>query len=78
MDTSNIQEHMEVVGSDGQHVGTVDHMDGDSQIKLARKDPSAGGEHHWISTDDVDRVDDKVYLRMPASEARLNSTAKMI
>ena len=25
---SDIKEHMEVLGSDGQHVGTVDHMDG--------------------------------------------------
>ena len=34
MDLSvHIQEHMEVVGSDGKHVGTVDHLEGD-QLKL--------------------------------------------
>lgn len=26
--TSEIREHMKVVGSDGQHVGTVDRVDG--------------------------------------------------
>ena len=33
--TAQIKEHMEVVGSDGAHVGTVDHMEGDEKIKLA-------------------------------------------
>ena len=31
---SDIKEHMEVLGSDGQHVGTVDHLEGSNQIKL--------------------------------------------
>jgi hypothetical protein len=26
--TSDIKEHMEVLGSDGAHVGTVDHLEG--------------------------------------------------
>jgi hypothetical protein len=46
----DIKEHMEVLGSDGQHVGTVDHMEGSNQIKLAKKDPKAGGQHHLIPT----------------------------
>ena len=32
-DASQIREHMEVIGADGVHVGTVDHVDGD-RIKL--------------------------------------------
>ena len=40
-----IREHMEVLAQDGAHVGTVDHMDGASRIKLTRKD-SADGQHH--------------------------------
>src|ERR687890_2862276 len=36
-----VQEHMEVVGSDGGHVGTVDHVEGD-RIKLTRKDDPDG------------------------------------
>ena len=36
-DLSQIKEHMEVIGADGVHVGTVDHVDGD-RIKLTKKD----------------------------------------
>ena len=49
--TSGIKEHMEVIGADGVHVGTVDHMDGD-RIKLTKKDSGEGsheGHHHYIS-----------------------------
>ena len=35
MNPSEIKEHMEVVGTDGKHVGTVDHLDGD-RLKLTR------------------------------------------
>jgi hypothetical protein len=64
----NIREHMEVLGSDGGHVGTVDHLDGDSRIKLTRDD-SADGKHHFIPTDWVDHVDAHVHLNKPADEA---------
>ena len=46
----NIREHMEVVGSDGGHVGTVDYLDGPARIKLTRDD-SLDGMHHFIPTD---------------------------
>ncbi|QJU58716.1 DUF2171 domain-containing protein [Sphingomonas sp. AP4-R1] len=52
---SQIKEHMEVIGADGVHVGTVDHLDGE-RIKLTKKDSGAGfeggtheGHHHFIS-----------------------------
>src|SRR4051794_5153168 len=41
-----IKEHMEVLGSDGVHVGTVDHLEGQDQMKLTKTDPDADGEHH--------------------------------
>ncbi|HTQ10577.1 MAG TPA: DUF2171 domain-containing protein, partial [Fimbriimonadaceae bacterium] len=66
---SLIREHMEVVGSDGGHVGTVDSIEGEDRIKLTRSDPYAGGVHHWISPDDIAGVDDKVRLRLPAADA---------
>ena len=50
-DLSQIKEHMEVIGADGVHVGTVDHVDGD-RIKLTKKDSGEGaheGHHHYIS-----------------------------
>jgi hypothetical protein len=39
----NIRERMEVVGSDGRHVGTVDHLDGNDRIKLTRDDSATAG-----------------------------------
>src|SRR5215218_453919 len=45
-----IREHMEVVGSDGGHVGTVDKVEGD-RIKLTKKDDpdGTGAHHHYLS-----------------------------
>jgi hypothetical protein len=67
-DPSQIKEHMEVVGSDGGHVGTVDGVDG-QRMKLTRTDPAAGGEHHFIHIDSVASVDDKVRLNRTTAEA---------
>ena len=66
---SQIREHMEVVGSDGQHVGTVDKVEGD-RIKLTRKDPAAGGEHHYVPTSLVQDVGAQVRLSQPAEQVR--------
>src|SRR4029450_8905381 len=45
-----IREHMEVVGSDGEHVGTVDRTAGDRLI-LTKSDPESGGGHpSFLST----------------------------
>lgn len=63
-----VTEHMEVVGSDGAHVGTVDGVRGDDII-LTRSDPTAGGIHHRIPCAWVDKVDDKVTLNLTAEEA---------
>ena len=67
--TQNIKQHMEVLGSDGQHVGTVDHLEGGNKIKLTKADPKAGGQHHFIPLDWVDKVDDKVRLKKTAKDA---------
>ena len=39
-----IQAHMEVVGSDGKHVGTVDHTESADRIVLTGDDLKAGGK----------------------------------
>ena len=61
----DIKEHMEVIGADGVHVGTVDHLDGD-RIKLTKKDSGQGGHeghHHYISRGLVAEVEgDQVRL----------------
>jgi hypothetical protein len=49
-DTAKIREHMEVIGADGVHVGTVDRVDG-KRIKLNKLDSGEGvhkGHHHYI------------------------------
>jgi len=77
-DTSLIKEHMEVIGADGVHVGTVDHMDGD-RIKLTKKDSGAqiegatgshDGHHHYISAGLIAGVEgDQVRLSATAANA---------
>lgn len=77
-DTSAIQEHMEVIGADGVHVGTVDHVEGD-RIKLTKKDSGAeiegaegshAGHHHYVSIGLVAGVEgDKVRLSANADVA---------
>ena len=61
----DIREHMEVIGADGVHVGTVDHIDGD-RIKLTKADSGGGsheGHHHYISRGLVAEIEgDKVRL----------------
>lgn len=70
MDLGNIRAGMDVVGSDGEHLGTVDHLDG-NRIKLRRNDPASGGEHHWLAQDAIASVDgNTVRLAVPAGEAR--------
>ncbi len=71
---ADIADDMEVVGSDGAHVGTVDHTQG-GRIKLKKVDPAAGGEHHFLSTDLVTSVADKVMLSVTAAEARTRWTS---
>jgi hypothetical protein len=47
---TDIREHMEVIGADGVHIGTVDKIEG-NRIKLTRKDSGEGshkGHHHYI------------------------------
>ena len=66
----DIREHMEVTGSDGEHVGTVDRVAGD-RIILTRSDPQSGGAHHSLSCTDVDRIEgDRVILECSAEKAR--------
>ena len=48
--TSAIKEHMEVIGADGVHIGTVDRLEG-ARIKLTLRDSGEGshkGHHHYV------------------------------
>ena len=74
-DTSAIKEHMEVIGADGVHVGTVDKVEGD-RIKLTKKDSGAEvaegtgshqGHHHYISQGLIAEVEDDGTVRLSAN-----------
>jgi hypothetical protein len=71
-DMSGIREHMEVIGADGVHIGTVDKVEG-QRIKLTRKDSGEGshkGHHHFIPGSLVAEVEgDKVRLSADADVA---------
>ena len=67
----NIREHMEVIGADGVHLGTVDRVEGD-RIKLIRADSGVAHEqhHHFIPKGLIATVeDDKVRLSANADVA---------
>ena len=66
---AQVRAGLEVVGSDGVHVGTVDHMDG-GRIKLKKADPAAGGEHHYLTQEMVRSVGDKIVLAVTSAEAK--------
>ena len=78
VDATQIQEHAEVIGADGVHVGTVDHVEG-NRIKLTKKDSGAQvvegkgrheGHHHFISLGLVADIEDgKVRLSANADVA---------
>ncbi|MBJ7417981.1 DUF2171 domain-containing protein [Sphingobium sp.] len=66
---SQIKEHAEVIGADGVHVGTVDHMDGD-RIKLTKKDSGEGshkGHHHYISQGLIADIESDGTVRLSAN-----------
>jgi len=44
-DLGNIRPHMEIIGADGVHIGTVDRVEGD-RIKMTRADSGSHGDHH--------------------------------
>lgn len=62
---NEIREHMEVIGADGVHIGTIDRVES-HRIKLTKKDSGEGshrGHHHYIPMGLVAEVEgDKVRL----------------
>ncbi|SDB65643.1 DUF2171 domain-containing protein [Belnapia rosea] len=70
--SGEIRPHMEVVGADGEHVGTVDGMERGA-IKLTRRDdPDGSGQHHHLVPLSAIRMVEgsRVWLTLPAQQAR--------
>jgi hypothetical protein len=69
---NDIKEHMEVIGADGVHIGTVDKVEG-KKIKLTKADSGEGthkGHHHFIDLGLVAEVEgQKVRLSANADVA---------
>jgi hypothetical protein len=65
---NDIKPHLDVISSCGCKVGTVDHLE-DGAIKLTRKD-SPDGQHHFLPTGRVARVDDHVHLNKNADDTK--------
>jgi hypothetical protein len=69
---NSIKEHMEVIGADGVHVGTVDRVE-NGKIKLTKADSGEGkhkGHHHFIDLGLVAEVEgQKVRLSANANVA---------
>lgn len=72
VDLSSIKEHMEVIGADGVHLGTVDKIEGD-RIKLTRADSGSHADHHhFISAGLVADIEgNQVRLSANAANAAL-------
>ena len=71
-DLSQIKEHMDVIGADGVHLGTVDKVEGD-RIKLTKADSGLHSDHHhYISGGLVADVEgNQVRLSANAANAAL-------
>ena len=67
---SEIREHMEVIGSDGGHVGKVDHVMG-TDIELSKMDLGSGFKHHLIPLTWVETIrDEKLCLSLTKDAAK--------
>lgn len=71
-DLTAIRAHMEVIGADGVHLGTVDRLEGD-RIKLTLADSGSHGDHHhYISAGLVAEIEgDQIRLSANAANAAL-------
>ena len=56
MDLSQIKKHAPVIGADGVHIGTVDHVH-NGLIKLTKHD-SSDGKRHTIKTSLIAEIED--------------------
>ena len=78
VNASQIEEHFEVVGSDGHHVGRVDHVIGEN-IELAKLDVAGGFKHHVIPVSWASRIEEKkVFLSLSAEQAKAQWVEKKI
>jgi hypothetical protein len=66
VNSSEIKPGMPVVCSENGQFAVVDHLEGDTSIKLRR---DQAGQHHYIPLSWVTEVDDKVHVDRPGKQA---------
>lgn len=70
-DLSQVKEHMEIIGADGVHIGTVDKVEGD-RIKMTKADSGSHGDHHhYLSGGLVAAVEDNRVRLSAAGDAAI-------
>lgn len=71
-DISQVTEHMEIIGADGVHIGTVDKVEG-NRIKMTKADSGSHDDHHhYISQGLIAGIDgNQVRLSANAASALL-------
>ncbi|MDO9707358.1 DUF2171 domain-containing protein [Paracraurococcus lichenis] len=77
--TGEIRPHMEIIGSDGAHVGTVDRLELGHLRLTRRDDPDGSGRHHHsLPLSVVAEVEaGRVRLTLPAQQARAMAVGGM-
>lgn len=66
LNLSEIKPGMPVVCSEDGQFAIVDHLEGAKSIKLRR---DQAGQHHYIPTSWVTKVDDRVHVDRPGKQA---------
>jgi len=65
---TQISEHMEIIGADGVHVGTVDKVEGD-RIKMTKADSGSHSDHHHYLSQGLIAEIEGNQIRLSASGA---------
>jgi len=63
-----VRERMDVIGSCGNKLGVVDHVEGD-RLKLTKND-SPDGQHHYVPASWIAHVDSHVHLNKDCGQAK--------
>ncbi len=67
-DLSQIKEHMEIIGADGVHIGTVDKVEG-NRIKMTKADSGSHGDHHHYFSEGLIATVEGNQVRLSATGA---------
>lgn len=68
VDLTQISEHMEIIGADGVHLGTVDKVEG-NRIKMIKADSGSHGDHHHYLSQGLIMAVEGDQVRLSASGA---------